>query len=33
VRCEAGHELSARDVAVLPGPGVNAARKRRATTS
>ncbi|MEP7179624.1 MAG: helix-turn-helix domain-containing protein [Pseudonocardiales bacterium] len=33
VRCAAGHELSARDVEVLAGPGVMAARKRHATTS
>jgi DNA-binding HxlR family transcriptional regulator len=33
VRCAAGHELRARDVEVLPGPGVRAARKRRATAS
>jgi DNA-binding HxlR family transcriptional regulator len=33
VRCEAGHDLSARDVDVLPGPGVKAARTRRAATT
>ncbi|PZS36749.1 MAG: transcriptional regulator [Pseudonocardiales bacterium] len=33
VRCSAGHEVAARDVMMVPGPGLEAARNRRAAAN